>query len=93
TVTIGSQNYTATVSGGAYSVTIPKQVVGTEITAKQTLNSKTSSSVNTTVMQGTVAAPTIKAVTTDDTIPLSKEQESMVPRSPSLLVRTLIPVR
>ncbi|MBC1523627.1 hypothetical protein HB884_05330 [Listeria booriae] len=67
TVTIGSQNYTATVSGGAYSVTIPKQVVGTEITAKQTLNSKTSSSVNTTVMQGTVAAPTIKAVTTDDT--------------------------
>ncbi|MBC1336282.1 hypothetical protein HB820_13390, partial [Listeria booriae] len=45
TVTIGSQNYTATVSGGAYSVTIPKQAVGTEITAKQTLNSKTSSSV------------------------------------------------
>ncbi|MBC6304926.1 immunoglobulin-like domain-containing protein, partial [Listeria booriae] len=67
TVTIGSQNYTATVSGGAYSVTIPKQAVGTEITAKQTLNSKTSSSVNTTVTQGTVAAPTINAVTTDDT--------------------------
>ncbi|MBC2257062.1 beta strand repeat-containing protein [Listeria booriae] len=67
TVTIGSQNYTATVSGGAYSVTIPKQAVGTEITAKQTLNSKTSSSVNTTVTQGTVATPTINAVTTDDT--------------------------
>ncbi|MBC1284775.1 hypothetical protein HB818_03235, partial [Listeria booriae] len=67
TVTIGSQNYTATVSGGAYSITIPKQAVGTEITAKQTLNSQTSSSVKTTVTQGTVAAPTINAVTTDDT--------------------------
>ncbi|MBC1945770.1 hypothetical protein HCJ32_12510, partial [Listeria booriae] len=67
TVTIGSQNYTAIVSGGTYSVTIPKQAVGTGITAKQTLNNQTSSSVNTTVTQGTVAAPTINAVTTDDT--------------------------
>ncbi|MBC2320750.1 beta strand repeat-containing protein [Listeria booriae] len=68
TVTIGSQDYTATVDqSGNYSVTIPKQAVGTEITAKQTVNSKTSDSVSTTVTQGTVAAPTIGAVTTDDT--------------------------
>ncbi|MBC1273514.1 Ig-like domain-containing protein, partial [Listeria booriae] len=68
TVTIGSQNYTATVDqSGNYSVTIPKQAVGTEITAKQTVNSKTSDSVSTTVTQGTVVAPTIGAVTTDDT--------------------------
>ncbi|MBC2368748.1 hypothetical protein HBP99_08875 [Listeria booriae] len=67
TVTIGSQDYTATVSGGEYSVTIPKQAYGTQITAKQTLNGQTSSSVNTTVTQGTVAAPTINPVITDDT--------------------------
>ncbi|MBC6152684.1 beta strand repeat-containing protein [Listeria booriae] len=68
TVTIGSQDYTATVDqSGNYSVTISKQAVGTEITAKQTVNSKTSDSVSTTVTQGTVAAPTIGAVTTDDT--------------------------
>ncbi|MBC2284268.1 hypothetical protein HCB69_07755 [Listeria booriae] len=68
TVTIGSQDYTATVDqSGNYSVTIPKQAVGTQISAKQTLNSQTSSSVSTTVTQGTVAAPTIGAVTTDDT--------------------------
>ncbi|MBC1227480.1 immunoglobulin-like domain-containing protein [Listeria booriae] len=67
TVTIGSQDYTATVSGGEYSVTIPKQAAGTVISAKQALNGQTSSSVNTTVTQGTVAAPTIGAVTTDDT--------------------------
>ncbi|MBC1943327.1 hypothetical protein HCJ32_00005, partial [Listeria booriae] len=68
TVTIGSQDYTATVDqSGNYSVTISKQAVGTEIKAKQTVNSKTSDSVSTTVTQGTVAAPTIGAVTTDDT--------------------------
>ncbi|MBC2368747.1 hypothetical protein HBP99_08870 [Listeria booriae] len=66
TVTIGSQDYTATVSGGEYSVTIPKQAYGTQITAKQALNGKTSSSVNTTVTQGTVATPVINTVTSDD---------------------------
>ncbi|MBC2069048.1 beta strand repeat-containing protein [Listeria booriae] len=67
TVTVGGQDYTATVSGGEYSVTIPKQAYGTQITAKQALNGQTSSSVNTTVTQGTVAAPTINPVITDDT--------------------------
>ncbi|MBC1316994.1 immunoglobulin-like domain-containing protein [Listeria booriae] len=67
TITIGSETYTGTVSNGAYAITIPKQAVGTVISAKQTLNGKTSSSVNTTVTQGTVSAPTINAVTTDDT--------------------------
>ncbi|MBC1400692.1 hypothetical protein HB904_10090 [Listeria booriae] len=68
TVTVGGQDYTATVSGGEYSVTIPKQAFGTEIKAKQTLNSKTSSDVTTTVTQGTVAPPTINPVTTDDQV-------------------------
>ncbi|MBC2258052.1 Ig-like domain-containing protein [Listeria booriae] len=68
TVTVGDQDYTATVSGGEYSVTIPKQAFGTEITAKQTLNGKTSSDVTTTVTQGTVAPPTINPVTTDDQV-------------------------
>ncbi|MBC2147324.1 Ig-like domain-containing protein, partial [Listeria booriae] len=67
TVKIGSTEYTATVTGGEYSVTIPKQPVGTEITAKQALNGVTSMDATTTVIQGTVAAPTIDAVTTDDT--------------------------
>ncbi|MBC1373254.1 hypothetical protein HB847_12825 [Listeria booriae] len=67
TVTVGGQDYTATVSGGEYSVTISKQPYGTQITAKQTLNNQTSSSVNTTVTQGTVAAPTINGVKSDDT--------------------------
>ncbi|MBC6299123.1 Ig-like domain-containing protein, partial [Listeria booriae] len=67
TVIVGDQDYTATVTGGEYSVTIPKQAYGTQITAKQTLNGKTSSSVNTTVTQGTVAAPVISPVTSDDT--------------------------
>ncbi|MDT0110807.1 Ig-like domain-containing protein [Listeria booriae] len=66
TVTIGGQDYTGTVSGGEYSITIPKQAVGTVISAKQSLNSKTSSSVSTTVTQGTVAAPVINTVTSDD---------------------------
>ncbi|MBC1558967.1 hypothetical protein HB911_09655, partial [Listeria booriae] len=67
TVKIGSDEYTATVANNTYSVTIPKQAVGTEITAKQSLGGQTSSEVKTTVTQGTVAAPTIDAVTTDDT--------------------------
>ncbi|WP_187125399.1 immunoglobulin-like domain-containing protein [Listeria booriae] len=67
TITIGSNTYTGTVSNGEYAITIPKQVVGTVVSAKQTLHSKTSSSVNTTVTQGAIAAPTISAVTTDDT--------------------------
>ncbi|MBC1795834.1 hypothetical protein HCA55_03805 [Listeria booriae] len=67
TVKIGSDEYTATVANNAYSITIPKQAVGTEITAKQALGGQTSSEVKTTVTQGTVAAPTIDAVTTDDT--------------------------
>ncbi|MBC1373252.1 hypothetical protein HB847_12815 [Listeria booriae] len=66
TVTAGDQDYTATVSGGEYSVTIPKQPYGTQITAKQALNGQTSSSVNTTVTQGTVATPVINTVTSDD---------------------------
>ncbi|MBC2327144.1 Ig-like domain-containing protein [Listeria booriae] len=67
TVKIGSNEYTATVANNTYSITIPKQAFGTEITAKQSLNNKTSSEVKTTVTQGTVAAPTIDTVTTDDT--------------------------
>ncbi|MBC2022065.1 hypothetical protein HCA81_13505, partial [Listeria booriae] len=66
TVKVGNQEYTATVENDRYSIDIAKQPVGTEITAKQTLNGETSSSVSTTVTQGTVAAPTISAVTTDD---------------------------
>ncbi|MBC1561855.1 immunoglobulin-like domain-containing protein [Listeria booriae] len=68
TVTIGSNNYTGTVAAnGTYSITIPKQPFGTAITVKQALNGKTSTNASTTVTQGTVAAPTINAVTTDDT--------------------------
>ncbi|MBC1491312.1 hypothetical protein HCI99_05680 [Listeria booriae] len=67
TLTIGTATYTGTVSGGEYSITIPKQSAGTVISAKESLNGKTSTSVSTTVTQGTVAAPTISAVTTDDT--------------------------
>ncbi|MBC6301412.1 immunoglobulin-like domain-containing protein, partial [Listeria booriae] len=67
TITIGSETYTGTVTDGRYSVTIPKQAVGTQISAKQSLNGQTSSSVNTTVTQGTVAAPVISPVTSDDT--------------------------
>ncbi|MBC2243453.1 hypothetical protein HCB25_05185, partial [Listeria booriae] len=66
TVKVGNQDYTATVENNRYSIDIAKQPVGTEITAKQTLNGETSSSVSTTVTQGTVAAPTIDNVTTDD---------------------------
>ncbi|MBC2181741.1 hypothetical protein HCJ82_16365, partial [Listeria booriae] len=67
TLTIGGMDYTGTVSGGEYSITIPKQSAGTVITAKESLNGKTSTSVNTTVTQGTVAAPTINSVKSDDT--------------------------
>ncbi|MBC1233415.1 beta strand repeat-containing protein, partial [Listeria booriae] len=67
TVKVGSQDYTATVANNAYSITIPKQAFGTEITAKQTLNGQTSDEANTTVTQGNVANPAINAVTSDDT--------------------------
>ncbi|MBC1316388.1 beta strand repeat-containing protein, partial [Listeria booriae] len=67
TVKVGSQDYTATVANNAYSITIPKQAFGTEITAKQSLNGKTSDEANTTVTQGNVANPAINAVTSDDT--------------------------
>ncbi|MBC2161707.1 beta strand repeat-containing protein [Listeria booriae] len=67
TITIGSNTYTGTVSGGEYTITIPKQAVGTVISAKQSLNSQTSNSVNTTVTQGVVTPPTVNPVTTDDT--------------------------
>ncbi|MBC2391827.1 immunoglobulin-like domain-containing protein [Listeria booriae] len=67
TLTIGSVMYVGTVSGGEYSITIPKQSAGTVISVKESLNGKTSTSVSTTVTQGTVAAPTINTVTTDDT--------------------------
>ncbi|MBC2324287.1 Ig-like domain-containing protein, partial [Listeria booriae] len=67
TITIGSNTYTGTVSGGEYTITIPKQAVGTVISAKQSLNNQTSGSVSTTVTQGTIADPTINPVTTDST--------------------------
>ncbi|MBC2025320.1 immunoglobulin-like domain-containing protein, partial [Listeria booriae] len=67
TITIGSNTYTGTVSGGEYTITIPKQAAGTVITAKQSLNSQTSNSVNTTVTQGALSAPVINTVTSDDT--------------------------
>ncbi|MBC1553034.1 hypothetical protein HB901_09950, partial [Listeria booriae] len=67
TITIGSNTYTGTVSGGEYTITIPKQAAGTVISAKQSLNSQTSNSVNTTVTQGELAAPVINTVTSDDT--------------------------
>ncbi|MBC1359301.1 immunoglobulin-like domain-containing protein [Listeria booriae] len=66
TLTIGGQDYTGTVSAGEYSITIPKQSAGTVITAKESLNGKTSTSVNATVTQGTVATPVINTVTSDD---------------------------
>ncbi|MBC2080803.1 hypothetical protein HCA99_16345 [Listeria booriae] len=66
TITIGSNTYTGTVSGGEYTITIPKQAAGTVISAKQSLNSQTSNSVNTTVTQGELAAPVINTVTSDD---------------------------
>ncbi|MBC1287149.1 hypothetical protein HB818_15415 [Listeria booriae] len=67
TLTIGSATYTGTVSGGEYSIIIPKQSAGTVISAKESLNSRTSTSVSTTVTQGAVTAPTVNTVTTDDT--------------------------
>ncbi|WP_088838794.1 Ig-like domain-containing protein, partial [Listeria sp. ILCC792] len=49
---------------GTYSVTIPKQVAGTIVTATATKNGQTSSA-NTTVTQGNIAPTTINALTTD----------------------------
>ncbi|MBC2175512.1 hypothetical protein HCB27_02695 [Listeria booriae] len=66
TLTIGGTNYTGTVSNGEYSIPIPKQSAGTVISAIESLDGKTSTSVNTTVTQGELAAPVINTVTTDD---------------------------
>ncbi|MBC1945397.1 hypothetical protein HCJ32_10505 [Listeria booriae] len=52
---------------GTYSFTIEKQVVNMIIGANQVYNGVTSDSVQVSVTQGKVAAPTIKALTTDDT--------------------------
>ncbi|MBC1618101.1 DUF5011 domain-containing protein, partial [Listeria booriae] len=68
-VTVGADTvYTVIVkTDGTYSITIPKQPVGSFILAKQTLNSVTSDYAVAIVTQGKVAVPTINAVTTDDT--------------------------
>ncbi|MBC2189801.1 immunoglobulin-like domain-containing protein [Listeria booriae] len=61
-------DYTGTVKAdGTYSVTIPKQAFGTIITATQTKDGITSTTATKSVAQGNVAAPTINALTTDDT--------------------------
>ncbi|MBC1813790.1 hypothetical protein HCA60_14910 [Listeria booriae] len=61
-------DYTGTVkTDGTYSVTIPKQAFGTIITATQTKDGITSTTATKSVAQGNVAAPTINALTTDDT--------------------------
>uniref|UniRef100_UPI002101533F immunoglobulin-like domain-containing protein n=1 Tax=Listeria sp. ILCC806 TaxID=1918335 RepID=UPI002101533F len=49
---------------GNYSLTIPKQAVGTIVTATATKNGK-SSSANTTVTQGNIVPTTINSLTTD----------------------------
>ncbi|WP_088840863.1 immunoglobulin-like domain-containing protein [Listeria sp. ILCC797] len=54
-------------SDGRYSVTIPKQVSGTIVTATATADGKTSS-VNTTVAQGNLAQTTIEPLNTDSVI-------------------------
>ncbi|MBC2327800.1 immunoglobulin-like domain-containing protein [Listeria booriae] len=60
--------YTDTVkSDGTYSITIPKQTAGSPVVANQVYNGVESDSIGTFVMQGAVAAPTINALTTDDT--------------------------
>ncbi|EUJ42353.1 immunoglobulin-like domain-containing protein [Listeria riparia] len=54
-------------SDGTYSITIPKQTAGSRILANQIYNDVVSASVGAFVTQGKVAAPTINALTTDDT--------------------------
>ncbi|WP_255377796.1 Ig-like domain-containing protein, partial [Listeria sp. ILCC796] len=52
-------------SSGNYSVTIPKQTVGTIVSATATKNDVTSNQAPTTVTQGDIAPTTINALTTD----------------------------
>ncbi|MBC1474995.1 autolysin modifier protein [Listeria grandensis] len=69
TLTIGSATYTGTVIDGSYTISIPKQTVGTIISAKQALNGRTSASVTTTVTAGKELAKTsINPLTNDSTI-------------------------
>ncbi|MBC1459170.1 Ig-like domain-containing protein [Listeria newyorkensis] len=69
TLTIAGNDYTGTVDkDGNYSIAILKQAVGTVISAKQTLNGKTSDSVVATVTQGSIATTTIDALTADVTM-------------------------
>ncbi len=70
-IVVKNQNNVELVSGqvgsdGNYHLTIPKQPVGTVVTATATANGKTSSA-STTVMQGNIADTTIGALTTDST--------------------------
>ncbi|MBC6316660.1 Ig-like domain-containing protein, partial [Listeria grandensis] len=69
TLTIESATYTGTVIDGSYTISIPKQTVGTIISAKQALNGRTSASVTTTVTAGKELAKTsINPLTNDSTI-------------------------
>ncbi|EUJ22585.1 modifier protein of major autolysin LytC, partial [Listeria grandensis FSL F6-0971] len=69
TLTIGSATYTGTVIDGSYAISIPKQTVGTIISAKQALNGRTSASVTTTVTASKeLAKTTINPLTNDSTI-------------------------
>ncbi|MBC2370743.1 autolysin modifier protein [Listeria booriae] len=54
-------------SDGKYSITIPKQAVGTIVTATATLNSQTSAA-QTTVVRGELVATTIDTLTADSTV-------------------------
>ncbi|EUJ26959.1 hypothetical protein MFLO_13845 [Listeria floridensis FSL S10-1187] len=68
-LTINGTQYTGTTgSNGQYSVTIPKQAVGTLVTAQAKSGTDTSPTTSTTVIAGTIATPTINTVTTDDTL-------------------------
>ncbi|WP_088839267.1 Ig-like domain-containing protein, partial [Listeria sp. ILCC792] len=60
TIATGTSN-----ASGAYSITIPKQTVGTVVEATATKNGKTSNTATTTVTQGAIAATTINSLTTD----------------------------
>ncbi|EUJ32050.1 hypothetical protein MFLO_07682 [Listeria floridensis FSL S10-1187] len=70
TLTINGAQYVGTAnSSGNYSITIPKQVAGTVITAQATLNGKTSGTSSAVVVDKTAPnAPTINSVTDQDTI-------------------------
>ncbi|MBC6133716.1 hypothetical protein HB825_02550 [Listeria booriae] len=63
----GESNYATVAAEGTYVFYISQQQVGTQISVKHTVDGVDSALATTTVTQGTVAAPTISAVTTDDT--------------------------